>query len=431
VRPTTLAIALFGSVVSFALETAGCQPNDHAGLLSTKRGSMGGWPGVFGPFSRLADPPDSDEMHAIASVDAGALRALCSTPGPIVSVYFDLRATGEQEAPLRWRSLAERLARDGAPPEAIQALRDRVLGSVPGPGVLAAFAAGADVLFAVNLPGSEQPNSARYAQLPHIVPVLAWLQDHPALVAATVDRTGADIVAYPYASSEPISTVVRGRDDEVERNAPGGWSQGRYQHRAEDSWEHNAAQVADILARTLRRFDAHLLLLAGDIRALQYLDEHLPIWVRHGVTVRRISGGRSENESSERHEEEIRIEARLAADEETAALLAELDEGRGRAGQAVEGARETLRALAAARVRILLIDADPAPERAAWFGPGSTDVAERAEYLIEAGVPAERGPLVDVATRAALLTGAGVWMLPPGHAGGPAGGIGALCRFTT
>ena len=397
----------------------------------TKSGSTDRWAGVFGPFPRLADPADSDDMQTIASIDVGALRPLYSTPGPIMSVYFNLRATDEQEALPRWRSLADRLARDGAPPEAIQALHNRVLGSVPGPGVLAAFAAGTDVLFAVNLPGSEQPDSARYAALPHIVPVLAWLQDHPALVAATVDRTGADIVVYPYASSEPISTVVRGRDDEIERNAPGGWSQGRYQHRAEDSWEHNAAQVADILARTLRRFDAHLLLLAGDIRALQYLEDHLPIWVRHEVSVRRISGGRSENGSFERHEEEIRIEARLAADEEMAALLAELDEGRGPAGHAVEGPRETLSALAASRVRILLIGADLAPEGTAWFGPGPTDVAERAEHLIRAGVPAERGPLVDVATRAALLTGAGVWVLPPGHAGGPSGGIGALCRFTT
>jgi len=370
-------------------------------------------------------------MRTIPGVDAGALRELFSSPDPIASVYVDVRATGEQDALARWRPIGDRLAEQGAAPATLSALTERVLGSVPGRGVLAAFAAADDVLFAVDMPGSAQPGLGMYAALPHLAPLLAWLQDHPALVAAVVDRAGADILVYPSGAAEAIGTVVTGPDDEIERNAPGGWSQPRYQRRAEDSWQHNAARVAETLVRTLRRLDAHLLLLAGDVRALQYLDEQLPTWVQHEVVVHRVSGGRSQDGSWSRRAEQIRQEARRAAEDERASLLAELAEGRGPGGHAVEGSRETLAALAAGRVRTLLLGPDAVGKRTAWFGPGPTDVATRSEPLIQAGMRVQRGPLVDVAVRAAILTGAQVRILGPVRSDRPAEGIGALCRFTT
>jgi len=239
-------------------------------------------------------------MKTIPGVDAHALRGLLHSPDPIASVYFDLRPTGEQDVPLRWRPIIDRLAAQGAGPATLDVLTEHVSDSVPGPGVLAAFGAAEDVVLAVDMPGSEQPDSAVYAALPHLAPLLAWLQDRPPHVAAVVDRIDADITVYPSGTTGPISTVVTGPDDEIERNAPGGPAQLRYQHRAEDSWEHNAARVADALSRTLRRFAAHVLVLAGDTRALQYLDDHLPAWTRHEVMIRRIGGGRSQDGSGTR-----------------------------------------------------------------------------------------------------------------------------------
>jgi hypothetical protein len=313
-------------------------------------------------------------MKTTLDVHDSALRELFTNPGAIASVYFDLRAIGEQDALPRWRTIIDRLTAEGASRGTIQALTGRVLGSVPGPGVLAAFAAGDDIVFTKDLAGSDQPDLAVYGALPRLVPILAWQQERPALVMAVVDRTGADIAAYPR-TTEAITTVVQGLDDEIERNAPGGWSQSRYHRRAEDSWEHNAAQVAGALAHTIRRYDAHLLLLAGDVRALQYLDEHLPPWIQHEVKIRRVSGGRSRDGSWARRAEQVRQEAHRAAEEEREALLAELAEGRGRGGRAVEGGRQTLAALAEARVRTLLLAPDAGEQRTAWFGPGPTDVA--------------------------------------------------------
>ena len=343
---------------------------------------------------------------------------------PVASVYFDQRSTAD--APLRWSTIARGLSGQGAPAAVLDALAQQVVDVARGPGVLAAFARGDDLAFARTLPGASSVYLGRYGALPYLTPLLAWEQQHPARVLAVLDRTGADISVYPAGSTDPLDTAVTGPDDEIERNAPGGWSQGRYQHRAEDSWEHNSTAVAQVLARLLKHFDARILLLAGDVRALQYLDQHLPRWIHAGVTIRRLSGGRSEDGSAVRRAEQLVVRTQEIVGEQNEALLAEYADHVGTGGAAVQGPDETFAALAAGRVRTLLLP-DNAGEERAWFGPGPTDVALRPETLRQADIPAYDAPLEDVAVRAALLTDADVRVFSNGQA---PFGIAALCRFT-
>jgi hypothetical protein len=345
---------------------------------------------------------------------------------PVASVYFDLRTPAVSNALPRWRNVADQLARLSVPAATIEALAATVLGEVPGPGVLAAFASGDEVMFSLVLVGAEFADLARYGALPYLVPLLAWEQDHPARVLAVLDRTGADISAYPAGSTDPLDLSMTGPDDEIERNAPGGWAQGRYQHRAEDSWEHNASAVAAVLDRILRRCGARILLLAGDVRALQYLEEHLPRRIHVYVTVRRLTGGRSADGSAVRRTEQVSAQTRRIVAEQ---LEIELSELAYRLGTAVEGADETLAALAAGRVRVLLVPAGESGQSPAWFGPGPTDVATRPDALRQAGLPVYEAPLTDVAIRAALLTGAEITVVPAGQQHF-SGRIAALCRFT-
>jgi Bacterial archaeo-eukaryotic release factor family 2 len=370
-------------------------------------------------------------MISLSGIDGIQLADLLDGTVPVASVYFDLRATARSDALLRWRKVADGLADQGAPVATVEALAARVRGSVPGPGVLAAFARDSTLTLVIVLPGAELPDLARYGALPHLVPLLVWEQEHPARVLAVLDRTGADISVYATGSSEPLDATVTGPDDEIERNAPGGWAQGRYQHRAEDSWEHNSAAVADVLARLLRRFEARLLLLAGDVRALQYLEEHLPNWVRTGVTVRRVTGGRSEDGSAALRAEQLTEQTLGIAAERLEALLREFADHLGTGGAAVEGADETLAALAAGRVGVLLLSAGtPEDQQRVWFGPGPTEVALRPDLLQQAGRPAHEAALTDVAIRAALLTDAEVRIVPAGQRPSFSDGVAALCRFT-
>jgi hypothetical protein len=358
-----------------------------------------------------------------------ALRDLYYRPGPYASVYADLRGTGERDVLPRWRALAAELTRRGADARLVQAVRDRVLAAVPGPGVLAVHAAGGRVLLAVDMPGSAQPDLARYGALPHVLPLLEWLQNHPAYLTAVVDRTGADIVLRPGGAAAPVRQCVVGPDDEIERNAPGGWAQGRYQHRAEDSWEHNAVAVADALVPMIVRHRVPLLVVAGDVRAVQYLEKHLPARVTHHVAIRHVSGSRSPDGSDPLRAEQIADDVRLTVADQTASLLTRFDEERRPGGRAVDGSAPTFEALAQGRVRILLLAHDPADRRTAWYGPDPTDVALEPEDLERVGVHPQRAPLADVAVRAALLTRADVRLLAGSASPAPAEGIAALCRF--
>jgi hypothetical protein len=180
----------------------------------------------------------------------------------------------------------------------------------------------------------------------------------------------------------------------------------------------------------LRRHAVRLLVLAGDSRAVQYLEKHLPTGIIDRVVVRHVSGGRGPDGSEAVRAEEIEVELQLAVAKRTAALLAQFDEQRCPAGRAVEGAGPTLAALAEGRVGVLLLAMDTDPARTAWFGPDVTEVAADRQTLQRAGVNPQQGPLADVAIRAALLTGAHVRTLPsPGPPEAPREGIGALCRY--
>ena len=365
-------------------------------------------------------------MTILNGIDDASLTKLLAGDLPVASVYFNLRATPQSDAFLRWRTVAAGLTELGAPVATVEALAERVLGAVPGPGVLAAFVRGTEVTLTVVLPGADVPDVARYGALPYLRPLLAWEQEHPARVLAVLDRTGADLSVYAAGSAERLDLVVTGPDDEIERNAPGGWSQGRYQHRAEDSWEHNAVAVAEVLARLLRRYHAQVLLLAGDVRALQYLQEHLPRWTHAGVTVRRLRGGRSEDGSAARLAEQVAVQTHRIVAEQIEESLAEFAAQAGTGGAAVQGPDETFAALAAGRVRVLLLPACPAGHARAWFGPGPTDVALDPDPPWRAGIQAYEASLEDVAIRAAMLTGAEVRLVSDGP---NVFATAALCRF--
>ncbi|WP_354637268.1 Vms1/Ankzf1 family peptidyl-tRNA hydrolase [Kitasatospora camelliae] len=371
-------------------------------------------------------------MTTGTEIGAEVLRELLAAPGPFLSVYFDLDVRPEMglDAEERWQGLCRDLAAHGATGGDLDALTQRFLSSQPGSGVLAAFAAGGEVRLSAVLPGCEQRDLAVSGPLPHLLPLLGWRQDHPAHVVAVVDRTGADLQLFPAGATEGARRTVTGPDDEIERNRPGGTSQMRYQHRAEDSWEHNAGKVAEALGTALAEVDAHVLMLAGDVRARQYLTKHLPAWIRHDVSIHPVSGGRSPDGSWPQRMVQVDAETHKAGQDETAALLHAYGEQLSPRGHAVEGIYATLRALADGQLRTLLITDDPASRRTAWFGPGPTDIADASTAFTESTKGLVRAPLADAAVRAALLTGAAVRVLRPGTTGAPAQGIGGLTRYT-
>ena len=358
---------------------------------------------------------------------------------PVAVVYLGAAPDVANEYQLawetRWRPLATTLREQGADEKTVVALEAAVAApaaarAARGSGQVAGFARDGEGLAVVTLPRLPGPDLARYGAPTHMLPLLSGAQERPAYVLAVIDRTGADVQMSIGAGSELVSTVVQGPDDEIERNAPGGFNaQPRYHRRAEDSWAHNAGAVAEAVASGLQRVEGRVLVLAGDVRAEQLLVERLPEWVRRTVRIKRISGSRGADGSQRARGELVDAAVREATQDELGLLWQTFVEERSPHGLAVEGAVETLAALSGGRVATLLVAPEAVPDdMQAWFGAAPTEVLPFGQGD---PVPPElrTGPLADVAVRAALLTGAEVRVIPPDAGFWPMEGVGGICRY--
>jgi peptide subunit release factor 1 (eRF1) len=358
------------------------------------------------------------------------IRALAASPDASASVYLDLQSiypvvdTAEDIA-LRWRALATRLTDEGADEPTVTAIGADVARRPAAPARYVGFASQGSVRHSRVLPGTTGDDRARFGHAAELAPLLAFGQEHPSYVKVLADRAGADISVVPVGSASGPATDVAGPDDEIERNAPGGWAQARYQRRAIDSWQHNAAVVAEAVNEALRQVDAHLLLVGGDVRAVQLLRERLGETIHDGVTVDVLPGGRQAGSSGPAQQAAVAQAVSHFAADRTGELIDRFQAGHGQAGSAVESIEPTLAALAEGRVETLLVVDDASDDRLAWFGPDVLCAPTRER----AGRDPWSGRLVDIAVRAAVLTGAAVRVVPADEGRGPVEGLGGLRRY--
>lgn len=112
-------------------------------------------------------------------------------------------------------------------------------------------------------------------RLPRLATIIEGRQRSIAHVVVETDRAGADLTAFD--GGEVLATdEVSGETLHIHRGAPGGWSQRRFQQRAENTWEQNGKEVADAVAELARRVDARLVAVAGDVRAQGIVLDALP-----------------------------------------------------------------------------------------------------------------------------------------------------------
>ncbi|TMK86544.1 MAG: hypothetical protein E6G57_12145 [Actinobacteria bacterium] len=348
--------------------------------------------------------------------------------GPFLTVYLTTEAAVENAAPrseLRWKDLRTELARQGADQHALAAVDPLVADAHLGGECLAVIASGRGLLHVAHEPDPPARDIGRWGPLPMIGPLLEWRQSQVPHVVALADRTGADVFLFRPDGGD-THVEVGGADDPIHKAKAGGWSQKRYQRRAENTWQANAADVAAELTELTDKEQPHLVVVGGDVRAVELLKEHLPKRVLD--LVHDIPGSRAPDGSVDAVVDDVTRLVATAVATDTTALLAKFREERGQADRAADGPAATLEALTRAQVEVLLVHADPDDGREAWFGPGAVPVADRPDQLKDLGVADPiRGPLVDVALRAALGTGAGVRLIP--GAGGPSGSIGAILRW--
>jgi hypothetical protein len=347
---------------------------------------------------------------------------------PFVTVYLDTSGTVADAPPpvrRRWKSLRRELAATGAPEAALAAIDPLIDAADPTGDTLAVIANRDGVLLAAHLPDAPTRDLGRCGMLPAVVPLLAWKQRQFPYVVVATDRLGAELLAVVPAGPDQ-AIRVQGEELHVTRSAPGGWSQRRFQQRAENRWQQNAGAVAEALTKLVDDMRPRLVVVTGDVRATQLLRDQVP--GRVGELLQVVDGEYGSLDAALAKAAPLLdlLEAR-----DTTAALAAFGRELGQADQAANGPAATLQALANAQVSTLLLQPG-AVTGDAWFGPSPAQIALDPQELqaIGVGTPA-RAPLVDVALRAAAASGASARLLanqlPDGC--GPTGGIGALLRY--
>ena len=351
------------------------------------------------------------------AMSAPDLAEVLQAPGPFATVY--LTTTGDidnaaQRSELRWRGVRDSLAEAGAPESVLEEIDAQVPDAHRNGQCLCVIADAGGVLHVEHHPEEPKQDVGIWGPLPSLVPLLEWRQSSLPHVLVLADRTGADVIGFRRERPAVVRETGNQDEDAAQKVRAGGWSQRRYQERAENVWEQNADAAATEVARLVERIGARLIVAAGDVRAVQLLRDALPRELTDLLVV--ADGSRAADGSADTTAEEA---TRLVADavaRDTVALVEKFREEKGQGDRAAAGAARTIEALAEGRVEVLLVNDDGVEDtRTAWFGPEPTMVATSEADMKAFGVDdATEARLPDVAVRAALLTSAGVRVVPRG-----------------
>jgi hypothetical protein len=362
-------------------------------------------------------------------VDLDDLGVVCAGAGPFLNVYLVTDGKLENAAlrtEQRWKTLRRRLADEGAPETALALVDPLVRDAHLEGATLAVFGDAARTLLVDHLGEPLNDDRGSWGPLPDLAPLIRWRQSQVPYVLALADRGGADLIA-DRPGGAGIERVAG--DAEPERKvSPGGWSQRRYQQRAENDWERTAGDVATQVAKLSEQVDARVIVLGGDVRATHMIRDDLPARLTERTHL--IDPGRAADGSEEARDREVRRLLATAVSEDTVALLQRFKEERGQHDRAVEGAAATVDALNQAAVDVLFVHDDGEEDRPVWVGPQPVPISlDRDAGVLTDGSPPTKARLTDALVRAAIGTGASVRIIP--GAGPVTDGIGALLRWSS
>ena len=362
-------------------------------------------------------------------------RELATHHGWVASVYLDVsrnRGGASDEVRLRWEALAGQLREQGADDKTVDAAEDAAMQthSQPGAAARAVFAGEGQLLYEADLPHPPRRELARWAALPHLLPLLAQRPEYVPHVVVRLGRTAATITGFDRTGEQVLGGIEEGEDHPAHKAGAGGAAHYSMQHRTEEVWARNARAFAAEVERAVTTLHAELIVLTGDVRARSLVRDALG--ERSRTITEEVPGpGPDDRTTDHSVDEEVRRIAAERAAERTRDVLARFEQERGRAGGlAVEGLGPVTRALQRNQVSAVLLRDDPSSELEIWIGPEPAQLALTEGELREIGAPVLGPDRADAAlVRAIAGTGAELVLLPhpasdiePERAGSAAGG---------
>jgi hypothetical protein len=353
---------------------------------------------------------------------------------------------------LRWEALAHQLREQGAGEKTIDAVGEAATETHPQPGAAgrAVFAADGRVVYTADLPGPPRRELARWAPLPHLLPLLAQQLEYVPHLVVRLGRTKATITGIDCSGQEVLGLNEHGESHPAHKARAGGTAHYSMQHRIEEVWARNARGVAADIDRAVSEIHAELVVLTGDVRARGLVHDALGEHSR--AITEQLPGPSPDDQTTDQAMDEIRSLAAQRAAERTRQVVTQFEQERGRTGGlAVAGLAAVIRGLQRNQVATVLLRDDPSSELRLWIGPEPAQLALSEDELREIGALVLGQDRADAALiRAIAGTGAELVLLPhpaketdPNRAGSAAGGapldeqpeltdgIGALLRFTS
>jgi hypothetical protein len=372
-------------------------------------------------------------MHSFAV--PRRLAPVYSHAGPFATVYLDASRsteTGAREVDLRWSEVRAALHKQGADDQTLAALDIAVEADSGTPGRHGLVAVAAAGTLQLNTALAEPPptqSTGRWSALPHLLPYMAQRTTRLPHVVVVADRKGADILAVD--TEDGAGEMVTGTAQyPMHRTGRDDWSEKHFQGRVENTWESNARDVAHAVTEYLAKTNAHLAVIAGDVRARNLIADALG--AHRDITVRTIGrGGRAAGSSTAALEQAVRDEVLHEVWRQRHETLEHLRANLGRDEYAVAGVDAVVQALRMSQVDTIVLSDDPSSTLTAWVGPGATDFGLDDAEAKELGVRSSARDRFDAAlVRAAVGTGARLVVTPGAHDYLPEG-IGALLRYET
>jgi hypothetical protein len=294
------------------------------------------------------------------------LAPIYAEPGPFASAYLEVsrdQEQGDRIVELGVRAVAEELAEQGAPPEVVSDVQERLLRSTgqPAPISRCVVATERGVLFDELTRSHHTHQVATWGPLPDLV---AWLRDASRripFVLALVDHEGGDITTYSADDMEPEREASVGEASKYEHKVRGGgWSHLNWQRSAETIWAKNAAEVAAEIERQVRN-GPELVILAGDVHSRGQVIADLPDTIGADVVVL-DRAGRPVDGGDDALAKDVESALRDVVVSRQLKMVHELKERMGQRHSVAIGVRDVADAFVRGQVDQLLLDSEAAAD---------------------------------------------------------------------
>jgi peptide subunit release factor 1 (eRF1) len=261
--------------------------------------------------------------------------------------------------------------------------------------------------------------------VPHLYPLARLVDQYPRYAAVVLDTNSARIFVFGLSTVERTAEVT---NEKTRRGSVGGWSEARYQRRADNMHLHHVKEVVDTLDRIVAAEQIDHIIVAGDEVAVPILRRELPAQLSDKlIDVIRLEKGAPVPDVLSATLDVMKGQDATTDTERVQQLLDEWRSG----GLGVAGPEATLRALQLGQVDELLITGTPATLKPVQRLPdGSTPAPMEIDTSAPQGtVDAERVKLSGELVMRAQQTSAAIRFIEDADLLADIGGVGALLRF--